>query len=298
MGYLHINNLYKDQAILAFKECYALEKIHGTSAHIKFIPVYRDENFEEIGCDIQFFSGGEKHERFLTLFDQEKLKAIFLERYAGNELIIFGEAYGGKQQGMSATYGQELKFIAFDVKIGDSWLDVPNAFDVVSNLGLEFVDFVKIPTDLEAIDAERDKPSVQAKRNGIEEDKTREGVVLRPTFEVTLNNGSRLIVKHKGDEFKETSTARPVVDPAKMEVLKDAERIAEEWVTVNRLKNAESHFKPEEWQITNLGNIIRYISEDIEREGEGELTFDKTVKNAISKKTASVFKMVYCKLES
>ena len=29
MGYIHIGNLYKDQEILLFKECYALEKIHG-----------------------------------------------------------------------------------------------------------------------------------------------------------------------------------------------------------------------------------------------------------------------------
>lgn len=36
MGYQHIPNLYKEQAILAQSECYALEKIHGTSAHIKF----------------------------------------------------------------------------------------------------------------------------------------------------------------------------------------------------------------------------------------------------------------------
>jgi hypothetical protein len=34
MGYAHINNLYKDQEILIFKHVWALEKIHGTSAHI------------------------------------------------------------------------------------------------------------------------------------------------------------------------------------------------------------------------------------------------------------------------
>jgi hypothetical protein len=29
MGYLHIDNLYKNVDILLFKECYAMEKIHG-----------------------------------------------------------------------------------------------------------------------------------------------------------------------------------------------------------------------------------------------------------------------------
>lgn len=34
MSYMHIDNLYKSQTLLMFRECYALEKIHGTSAHV------------------------------------------------------------------------------------------------------------------------------------------------------------------------------------------------------------------------------------------------------------------------
>ena len=34
MGYRHIDNLYKNQDILLFRECFALEKIHGTSANV------------------------------------------------------------------------------------------------------------------------------------------------------------------------------------------------------------------------------------------------------------------------
>lgn len=286
MGYLHINNLYKDQLILQMKEVYALEKIHGTSAHIKF---------SEDG-NLTFFSGGEKYEKFVNLFDAEKLKEIYNERYAGSELTIFGEAYGGKQQGMSPTYGPELKFIAFDVKIGNSWLDVPNAFDVVTHFGLEFVDFVKIPTNLEAIDAERDKPSTQAKRNGIIEDKLREGVVLRPVFEVTLNNGARLIVKHKRDEFKETATPRKVVDPAQMEVLKEAEHIANEWVTAERLRHVLDKL-PEATDITKTGMVIRAMQEDVVREADGEIVVSKEALGAIGKKTAAMFKQLVTKIE-
>jgi len=286
MGYLHINNLYKDQLILQMKEVYALEKIHGTSAHIKFTPAQTSDSED---FTLTFFSGGEKHEKFVNLFDQEKLKTIYNERYLGSEITIFGEAYGGKQQGMSPTYGQELKFIAFDVKIGDSWLDVPNAFDVATHFGIEFVDFVKIPTTLEAIDAERDKPSTQAKRNGIVEDKLREGVVLRPLFEITLNNGSRLIVKHKRDEFKETSTPRKVVDPAQMEILRNAEHIAEEWVTSMRLSHVLDKI-PDHMDISKTGIVIKAMQEDVLREAEGEIEVDKSVLAAIGKKTATMFK--------
>ncbi len=136
---------------------------------------------------------------------------------------MHGEAYGGKQQGMSETYGKELKFIVFDVKIGETWLDVINAEDVTKKKGLEFVDYVQIKTDLELIDAERDKPSTQAKRNGVVEDKLREGVVLRPLTECTKSNGKRIIVKHKRDEFKETKTKREV-DPEKLRILKESKK--------------------------------------------------------------------------
>ena len=96
MGYRHIDNLYKDQTTLMFKEVYALEKLHGTSAHVSF----KDGN-------LHFFSGGEKHENFLKVFDQELLLQKFQE-LGHPEVVVFGEAYCGKQQGMSATYVKEL----------------------------------------------------------------------------------------------------------------------------------------------------------------------------------------------
>ncbi len=60
MGYLHIGNLYKTPHVLLFRECYALEKVHGTSAHIGW----------NDGL-LNYFSGGESHERFKSLFDHE-----------------------------------------------------------------------------------------------------------------------------------------------------------------------------------------------------------------------------------
>ena len=203
MGYLHIDNLYKQQIILMFKECYALEKIHGTSAHVKWVAKSQE---------VKFFSGGETHQRFVDLFNISELKQKFSEIFVTSDVTIYGEAYGGKQQGMSSTYGKDLKFIGFDVKVGDLWLDVPNAEDVCNKMNIEFVDYVKVSTDIDALNHERDKDSTQAIRNGCGVGKLREGVVLRPLIEMTLNNGSRIITKHKRDEFKETKTAR-VVSP-------------------------------------------------------------------------------------
>jgi len=68
MGYMHIDNLYKNQDILMFKECYACEKIHGTSAHVSW------KNGK-----LSFFSGGVEYLEFVNLFDQEKLTDKFTE---------------------------------------------------------------------------------------------------------------------------------------------------------------------------------------------------------------------------
>jgi hypothetical protein len=279
MGYLHIDNLYKDQTILIFKECYALEKIHGTSAHISW-------NAKE--QKVKFFSGGESYERFVSLFDVEFLKTKLAEMFVTSNAIIYGEAYGGKQQGMSNTYGKELKFIGFEVQVGELWLNVPNAEAVCKSLNIEFVDYVKVSTDLEALNAERDKPSTQAKRNGIIEDKIREGVVLKPLLEFTTNNGGRVIAKHKRDEFKETKTPREV-SPEEFKVMEDAKAIAEEWVTEMRLKHVLDKL-PQGINVESTKLVIDAMVEDVYREAKGEIVESREVTKYIGSKTAVMFK--------
>jgi len=280
MGYEHIDNLYKSQEILMFKEIYSLEKIHGTSAHI---------GWKE--GKVHYFSGGEKHTNFVALFNEEQLAKAF-QGLGVAEAVVYGEAYGGKQQGQSHRYGKSLKFIAFDVKIGDSWLSVPQAEEIVKSLGLEFVSYNKIPTDLAAIDKERDAMSVQAVRNGITEPQIREGVVLRPLVELTKNNGKRIIAKHKRDEFGERATPQKVVDPEKLKVLQEANAIAEEWVTMERLKHVLDKMPPETG-MEQTGNVIKAMIEDVYREGKGEIVESREAGAAIGKKTALMFKQFF-----
>lgn len=274
---MNIQNLYKDQRILKFKECYALEKIHGTSANIHYIH----------GEDrLTFFPGGCKMEEYMKNFNEEKLLSKCREKFNCN-VKIFGEAYGGKCQRMSETYGKTLKFVVFDVKIGETWLAVPNAQDVANSLDLDFVHWEMIPSDIQYIDEQRDLPSVQARKNGIEEPKPREGVVLRPLEEYTDNRGNRVICKHKGDAFKETKTKREV-SPEKLKVLEQANSIADEWVTPMRLEHILS--KMPDYGIEHTGGIIRIMIEDIYREGKGEIIESQDAQKAIGKATAKIFK--------
>ena len=190
---------------------------------------------------------------------------------------------------MNETYGKKTRFVVFDVKIDDCFLNVPNAEDVVNKLGLEFVGYKLINTDLESIDAERDRESVQARRNGIKESKIREGVVLRPLIELTKNNGDRIMCKHKRNEIRETKTPR-IVSDEELKVLTDAKMIAEEWVTVERLRHVLDKLKCDV-SMNNTPQIIRAMIEDVYREAKDEIVQSVATRKAIGKKTAKMLRL-------
>jgi hypothetical protein len=286
MSYLSIANLYKNQTILLFRQCYALEKVHGTSAHV----TYRHTK-------LSYFSGGESHQRFAALFDADDLTARFAALGHLDEVTIYGEAYGGRCMGMRETYGDELRFIAFDVRVGEAdsiqkparWLSVPDAAQVVAALGLEFVPFVQVSTDLAELDRARDAPSVVARLRGCGDDKAREGVVLRPPVEVTLNNGHRVIAKHKREAFSERATPQKIVDQAKLAVLTQASAIAQEWVTPMRLIHVIDKL-PRPLDVSATPRVIQAMVEDIYREAAGEIAQGRDAATAIGRRTAGLFR--------
>jgi len=286
MGYLHIDLLYKAQDILLFKECYAMEKIHGTSAHLK----YKKEDPK-----VHFFSGGESNARFRSLFNEENLLSCF-NKMGSMEVTIYGEAYGGSQQGMSYLYGKELKFIVFDVQIGDMWLTVPEAEVIAKEFGLDFVYYEKIKTDLDILEKQRDADSVQAVRNGVDLSKLpegctalREGVVLRPLIEVSKGM-DRVIAKFKSDKFNgERKTPQKIVSADQLKVLSDANEIANEWVTMMRMDHVLDKIPKGGMEI--VPKLIPAMVEDVMREGRGEIVDNKDVRKAIGKKAVELFKL-------
>ena len=284
MGYMHIPNLYRPEAqtLLLFREVYALEKCDGTSAHLAW----------HSGV-LTYSSGGASATTFRAIFDDEKLRAAFAA-LGHDDVAVYGEAYGGKMQGMRATYGDALRFIVFDVKIGGIWLTVPNMADVAAKLNLEVVPWRKVSTDLAMLDAERDLPSEIAVRRGIVEPRKREGVVLRPLVELTMSNGERVIAKHKGAESRETKTPRDIsVDPAKLIVLTEAQAIADEWVTDERLRHvlqAVARDGADVRDISALGKVIAAMQADVAREAAGEIVDSREARAAIGTATAKIFK--------
>lgn len=281
MGYEHIGNLYKTQDILMFKECYALEKVHGTSAHVSYLK----------GNPLRFSPGGGSAVVFEALFDKEKLLAG-IESLGAEKVKVYGEFYGGGGvvgQGMKDTYGLKQLFIVFDVKIDGMFLSVPDMDSVATGLGLEVVPYEKIPATLEAMDAARDKPSEVAKRRGCGDDKQREGVVLRPLMELRKNNNERIIAKHRMEKFSERATPQKIMDPAKLQVLADAKAIAEEWVTPMRLIHVLDKL-PEATSMKATPVVIKAMVEDVYREAAGEVVESPEATTAIGKRTALLFR--------
>jgi len=290
MGYRHIDNLGKNGAILAFRECYALEKVHGTSAHLKF-------KFEKEpdSINVTYYSGGEKHEAFKALFNEADLLARYRQLMCfGAEVTVYGEAYGGKCQGMSDTYGKALQFIAFEVQVGETWLAVPDAEDVAMKLGLEFVPYNRVSTDPAVLEAQRDLPSRVAVRRGITEPRISEGVVLRPLLEFLDNRGNRIIVKFKRPEFSERASKKDtVIDPGRMEAVAAADAVAAEWVTEHRLEHVLGALTAklgQEPTMSNTGDVIVAMVEDVLREGAGEIVDSKDVRRAIGNAAVKLFK--------
>lgn len=248
--------------------------VHNTSAHIK----YRQGN-------LSFFSGGEQYEKFVALFDpsvlEKKFKANFLET---DDVIVYGEAFGGKQQGMSDIYGKQLRFLAFDVKLNDKWLDVPAAEGLAEELEIGFVPYQKGPLSLAWLDCQRDKFSSVA----VAPNKMREGIVIRPLREMFYKDGSRVIYKHKRPEFRETKTVREV-NPDKAIILSGATAIAEEWVTPMRLQHVLQKV-PFNHRPEDTGVVIKAMIEDVQREGAGEFEWSKEVSKAVSRQTVKLLK--------
>lgn len=253
--------------------------VHNTSAHIKI----EREN-------VSYFSGGVSQNAF-----EDVVKGIVEKNLSSADLpidipiFIYGEAYGGSCQKMSRVYGPDLKFVVFDVKIGEIWLNVPNAEDVAKKLGLEFVHYELIDAEIEEINAQRDSPSVQSERNGVGNKDWKEGIVLRPLQELIKSNGKRVISKHKREEYRETKTPRDI-SPEQLKILSNAQDVADEWVTEMRLIHVLDKLTKEPPTPELIPKLIPAMIEDIRREGEGEIEWSKEAGQAIAKNTVCLFK--------
>ena len=107
-------------------------------------------------------------------------------------------------------------------------------------------------------------------------------------------NGKRIIAKHKNPDFQETKTKRVLSGDA-LEVLTEAEAIADEYVVGNRIQHVLDGFP--DFKIEQMGDAIKAVVEDIRFEAGEEIVFSKEARVAISKKAAKLLKQRLSRFE-
>ena len=113
-------------------------------------------------------------------------------------ICLYGEGCGAGIQKGGGNYYQDKRFVLFDVKVGEWWLQRPDAEDIAVKMGIPCAPVIGRGTlgDL-----------VNLVRNGFESTWgpfKAEGVVARPMTELFSRNGQRIITKLKAKDFAET----------------------------------------------------------------------------------------------
>lgn len=131
---------------------------------------------------------------FLPL--EGKLKEIFkVEEGAPCSICLYGEGVGsGIQSG--GNYSAVQKFVLFDIKIGEWWLQRKDAEDIANKLNLEIVPIIGTGTLDDAVALA--KAGIVSTYGNFKA----EGIVARPVVELFTRGGQRIITKIKCRDFK------------------------------------------------------------------------------------------------
>lgn len=170
---------------------YSLE-VHGKTSAANMRP---DE--------VELLNSLTTEEKLLEVFTQKKVSkdGICFSVVPESEIIIFGETYGkGMQKGGGRYCKDRLKFIAFDIRVGNTWLLRSAVLDICNQLEIEVVPLVGYMTLAEAIDyVRRGFPSDVAEDDTLEA----EGLVLKFPMNLLDRSGRRLITKIKTKDFRD-----------------------------------------------------------------------------------------------
>ncbi len=165
------------------------EKIDGMNVRIHWDPGYGEVKFGGRNENSQMPMPLLAH--LQTAFSFEKLKA----NYPDFPLTFYGEGFGGAIQRAGATYAGTQRFILFDVRVGDYWLERSSVADVADKMELDIVPIV----DWCSVDE-----AVKYVRYGLISsfgDFKAEGVVGIPSANLFNRYGERIITKIKAKDF-------------------------------------------------------------------------------------------------
>lgn len=198
-GYYDIE-AYRKYASRWFKigeDVVVLEKIHGQNA--SFVSVYENGDFK-------LHMKSRTRWRENTPTDPANAWARVAERYNLAEklaripgVIVYGEAYGNFSDLPYGASKESPGFAVFDAFNTDTgkWYSWPDLVDICDALDLPIVPMLARGT----WDDSRDFKSYAEGKTTLAANHVREGFVIRPVHERTINGGQRVILKHHGEGF-------------------------------------------------------------------------------------------------
>lgn len=132
--------------------------------------------------------------RLNELFGGEINEQMFEQIFGENKVCLYGEGIGPKIQKVGSNYGN-VDFVMFDIKIGNYWLRRKEVEDISSKLSIKVAPVVFRGT-LEEISDFVKEGFYSNWGNFI-----CEGVVARPSVELTSRLNGRIITKLKHKDF-------------------------------------------------------------------------------------------------
>jgi len=125
-------------------------------------------------------------------FTEELMMEVF---GTDGDICLYGEGCGAGIQKGGGNYYQDKRFVLFDVRVGEWWLQRPDVEDIAIKMGIPCVPVIGKGTLLELVAAVSD---------GLESTWgpfPAEGIVARPSTELCARNGQRIITKLKAKDF-------------------------------------------------------------------------------------------------
>lgn len=190
-----IPNKWRSQTVqyLAYNYWEWTEKIDGTN-----IRVHWDGHKVEFGGRTERSSiPAPLVNRLNDLFAGETNEQIFEQMFGEREVILFGEGYGNKIQGVGSQYlPDSVDFILFDVLIGDNYQSRIDVESTARAFGVRYAPVVLSGDIYDAIQFVKEKPRSTIGNAPME------GLVGRPAMELKDRCGNRVIVKVKVKDFE------------------------------------------------------------------------------------------------
>lgn len=167
------------------------EKVDGTNIRI----MYNRENLISFAgkmnrAQIPPFLLSRLNERFLPLI------ADFRNIFDDAEVCLYGEGYGAKIQKGGGNYRQDQGFVLFDIRIGDWWFQREDVENIAKQLNLDIVPIIGSGNLFEMV--KKAKEGFYSKWGNF----MAEGIVARPSVELKMRSGKRIITKIKYKDFE------------------------------------------------------------------------------------------------